>query len=301
LLPLHALTFNEDDENCLLNYVNKHFSTRVSYAPSGQIWYKIQNRQYSNFNHLFAVQNPTLDLEYADLEVKVIKQFFQSADIFREDAKKENINNSLINADCIHFSCHGFFNFDEPLTSALILAESKISEPKQLTNTEYIISLKEGDFFDLKKCLKLEEIFNLNLTQNPLVILSACETGLTDPKSISDEYIGLPSGFLYAGVPSVISSLWTVDEISTAFLMISFYQKLFAQEGAKNVIVAMNEAQLWLRDITKAELEQWIEILPLDPVLMEHVLRLEYLQNLEDNAKPFANPYYWAAFCAIGQ
>jgi CHAT domain-containing protein len=44
----------------------------------------------------------------------------------------------------------------------------------------------------------LGEIFGLSLNQCCLVILSACETVMIDTKSLSDEYIGLPSGFLYA-------------------------------------------------------------------------------------------------------
>jgi hypothetical protein len=49
-----------------------------------------------------------------------------------------------------------------------------------------------------------------------------CETGLSDPSSTSDEYIGLPSGFLKAGSSSIVSSLWSVDDFATALLMIRF-------------------------------------------------------------------------------
>jgi CHAT domain-containing protein len=80
--------------------------------------------------------------------------------------------------------------------------------------------------FDFKKCR--------------LVVLSACETGLIDFTNESDEYIGLPSGFLYAGSSSVVSSLWTVDDMSTAYLMIKFLQNLkVAFDGGKNVSVAV--------------------------------------------------------------
>jgi CHAT domain-containing protein len=108
----------------------------------------------------------------------------------------------------------------------------------------------------LERCLTLGEIFGLNLSQCRLVTLSACETGLTDPTSLSDEYIGLPSGFLYAGSPSVVSSLWTISYISTAFLITKFYNDL--QQGV-SVAVALNQAQRWLRDATGDELQQWME------------------------------------------
>jgi CHAT domain-containing protein len=65
-----------------------------------------------------------------------------------------------------------------------------------------------------------------------LLTLSACETGLIDFDNASDEYIGLPSGFLYAGSPSVVCTLWAVDQVSTAFLLIKFYENL--RESLRN-------------------------------------------------------------------
>jgi CHAT domain-containing protein len=90
--------------------------------------------------------------------------------------------------------------------------------------------------------------------------------------SLSDEYIGLPSGFLYAGSSSVVSSLWKVNDLSTAFLMIKFYQNLSA---GVSVAVSLNQAQLWLKHLTKGDLETWIEEnqLPLDPTVMIPIRR----------------------------
>ena len=130
-----------------------------------------------------------------------------------------------------------------------------------------------------------------------LVTLSACETGLTDFRSLSDEYIGLPSGFLYAGSPSVVSSLWAVNDLSTSFLMIKFYQNL---QEMDSVPIALNQAQIWLRSVTKEELYAWGESLPLP--LYEKMPYLDSaLRELPPNAVPYASPYYWAAFCAVGQ
>jgi CHAT domain-containing protein len=74
--------------------------------------------------------------------------------------------------------------------------------------------------------LTLGKIFEkLDLDQCRLVTFSACESGMIDPTSISDEYIGLPSGFLYAGSPSVVSTLWTVDPLATTLLLTKFYKE----------------------------------------------------------------------------
>ena len=196
----------------------------------------------------------------------------------KAEARKEAIANQRLQAaHCVHFACHGIFDLESPLRSALVLAGVDLNE------------------LELERCLTLGEIFGLNLSQCRLVTLSACETGLTDPTSLSDEYIGLPSGFLYAGSPSVVSSLWTISDISTAFLVAKFYQNL--QQGS-SVAVALNQAQRWLRDATGDELQQWMEEqqLPLNPTL-----KISLARRFRQNREPFQSPFYWAAFCPIGQ
>jgi CHAT domain-containing protein len=129
------------------------------------------------------------------------------------------------------------------------------------------------------------------------VVLSACETGLIDFQNTSDEYIGLPSGFLYAGSSSVVSSLWTVNDLSTSFLVIKFIQILKSATDM-SVPLAMNQAQRWLRDATKEELQQWMIQLSLDSTKKGKIRRLI---NTMTGEKPFDSPYHWAAFTAVGK
>ncbi len=110
------------------------------------------------------------------------------------------IHEKLLQANCIFFFCHGYFNPSSPLDSGLDLAD------ESLTLTDIIAHLK------LENCR--------------LVTLSACETGLTDFQNASDEYIGLPSGFLLAGSTNVVSSFWAVSATATALLMMKFYEEL---------------------------------------------------------------------------
>ncbi|MCC0179706.1 CHAT domain-containing protein [Waterburya agarophytonicola K14] len=151
---------------------------------------------------------------------------------------------------------------------------------------------RDGGNIDLEQCLTLGEIFGLDLRNCRLVTLSACESGLTDFKSLSDEYIGLPSAFLYAGSPSVVSSLWTVSDLSTTFLMIKFYQNL---QEIDSVPIALNQAQLWLRNLTQEEFREWSKDLPLTGDQ-----RFEIDGRFRENEHPFASPYHWGAFCAVG-
>jgi len=292
LFPLHALPISE--KSCLLDC----FPKGVRYAPSCQLLQLAQTRQRSDFTRLFAVQNPTGDLAYTDVEIPAIERYFESADTRkRSAATKSAISEGRLNdAHCVHFSCHGYFNFENPLLSSLLLADCYIDPaPLELDSTHHLL-LQDGRSIDLSKCFTLADVFTLDLRSCCLVTLSACETGFIDFRSLSDEYIGVPSGFIYAGSPSVVSSLWRVDDMASALLMIRFYQNL--QTGS-TVAVALNTAQTWLRDTNTAELQAWVRHLGLEQSLTKQIQR--YLLIFDADEQLFSNPYYWAAFCAIGQ
>lgn len=297
LFPLHALpvevTFAQ--EGILLDL----FPGGVKYAPSCQLLQQAQAKQRSQFSHLFAIQNPTADLTYTDIEVQAIQQHFHPSQILvKGDAKKSAIDNQrLRNAHCVHFSCHGYFNSEQQksMLSALLLADCCIITPNKPDPTSHLL-LQNGTTIDLDKCLTLLDLFTLNLSQCRLVTLSACETGLTDSLYLTDEYIGLNYGFLVAGTASIVCSLWTVNDISTALLIIRFYQNL---KSGSTVAVALNQAQLWLRDATTEQLQQWASHLKLASELTERIV--QFLDWFDADEQPFQAPYYWAAFCAIGQ
>ncbi|MBD2337435.1 tetratricopeptide repeat protein [Calothrix sp. FACHB-156] len=286
LLPLHALPVGK-------SYLIDLFPNGLGYAPSCQLLQLIQTRQRSEFSNLFAIQNPTEDLSYSDIEVKSIEQYFTNKNVLvGKTANKTEVTNQLLqSAHCVHFSSHGYFNSNSPLDSALILANGKIS----------------GNIH-LSAHLTLAEIFNLNLSECRLVTLSASETALTDFTSVSDEYIGFPSAFIVAGSTSVVGSFWSPSDLSTALLMIKFYENIHA---GNTVVVALNQAQIWLREMTVSELselEKWIEdaALQVEPELrlgQRMIIRegLRRFTALSDNTQPFQKPFHWAAFCYIGQ
>jgi CHAT domain-containing protein/tetratricopeptide (TPR) repeat protein len=298
LLPLHALPLNPAGD-CLLDL----FSQGVRYAPSIQLLNLAQTWQRPPLQRLFAVQNPTSDLKFTDVEVSTIRQQFDPhVEVLKRDkADKSALNAaSLGDANCAHFSCHGSFNFEHPLASALILSGGIITTPSTPTaeKSSHYLPYRNGGSIDLDNCLTLGEIFQLDLHQCRLVTLSACETGLTDANSLGDEYVGLPSGFLYAGSANVVSSLWAVSDLSTTLLMIKFYQNL---KETESVSIALNQAQQWLRQVTKLELLDWISHLTLrssEKFLVDSWT--EKLDLVNDNTRIFNSPYHWAAFCSIG-
>jgi CHAT domain-containing protein len=252
---------------------------------------QVQLRKRSDFHSLFAIQNPTEDL-YRQYEhdlgaVGAIKKQFTDTYILKEsNAAKSAIlplkealqtvtpNEKILGANCLFFFCHGYFDRESPVDSGLQLADENLTLADIITH------------FDLKNCR--------------LVTLSACETGLTDFRNFSDEYISLPYGFLLAGTTNVVSSLWTVSATATALLMIKFYEELQQQN---QIAVALNTAQSWLRNTTVQGFQDWLVQSQLSRVWQRQLLndfnQIKAKQGA--TAKPFEQPYYWAAFCAIGK
>ncbi|WP_026786840.1 CHAT domain-containing protein [Planktothrix rubescens] len=313
LFPLHALSvsqqtwlrFNPETPHlqpptnpCLLDC----FKKGVRYAPSCQLLQRVQQRERppAATRTLFAIQNPTEDLDYTDIEVETIKRDFSPADILsKQQATKTALLDNLetiAQAHYVHFSCHGSFDFQTPLISSLILAGAMESTDSPTPTGQKSLRLRSGGQANPAKCLTLQDIFaTLNLPKCRLVTLSACETGLTDTTKQSDDCIGLATGFLYAGSQGVLSSLWSVNDFATAYLMIKCYENLETSDMA----VALNTAQLWLRDATQSKLLEWIGKLKLDLESTQHIKG--FLESYDSDETPFESPVFWAAFCAIGK
>ncbi|WP_449419221.1 CHAT domain-containing protein [Phormidium nigroviride] len=336
LLPLHALsaTRNLPNSETKTGYLLDLYTNGIQYAPSSQFLERLHQRQRPPINDifpLFAIQNPTEDLRYTEIEVEEISRAFNPhAHILKRSEatkiafKSEATLKKLTDSYYAHFSCHGSFNSLNPLDSALVLAgdlpqisleppqpplvrggqdeEEEKEEEKEgkegEENQNRYLTLRDGRRFRIEtQCLTLKEIFaTLNLPLCRLVSLSACETGLVS-RVDTDEYIGLASGFLYAGAGNVVSSLWSVSDFSTAFLMIRFYQNLRDEE--LSVCQALQAAQNWLRKVTRTDFLTWLK----NEVKMDQILVADlkiYIRRSFPNLQPFANPQYWAAFCAIG-
>jgi CHAT domain-containing protein/Tfp pilus assembly protein PilF len=144
----------------------------------------------------------------------------------------------------VHFATHGLLDSQHPELSGLLL--SMFDEQG-----------RAQDGF-----LRMHEVFNLKLNAD-VVVLSACQTGLG--KDVRGEgLVGLTRGFMYAGAPRVVVSLWSVDDPATAELMTRFYRGMLVEK--------LRPAQ---------------------------ALRAAQVSMLRD--KRFAAPFYWAAFTLQGE
>jgi CHAT domain-containing protein len=145
------------------------------------------------------------------------------ADVWLDlDASESNVfSRDMQGYQILHFATHGLLNTEHPGFTGLVLS---------------LVGESEGDGF-----LRVSEIFNLKLGA-PLVMLSACETGLGKEKR-GEGIMGLSRAFMYAGAPTVGVSLWAVSDRSTARLMTDFYSSYLADKNA-TAAGALRQAQL---------------------------------------------------------
>jgi len=125
----------------------------------------------------------------------------------------------------VHFATHGIINSVYPELSGIVLSLVDESGSPQ-------------DGF-----LRLHEIYSLKLTAE-LAVLSACQTGL-GKEMHGEGLVGLTRGFMYAGVPRVVASLWNVKDEATAELMKRFYTAMFREGKTASAALQAAQASMW--------------------------------------------------------
>ena len=319
LFPLHALPLSDG------KFLLDRYLEGIQYAPSCQLLQQITI--HPNFDQLLALQNPTSDLKYTDLEVTSIAPKFAIRHILPgNEASKRNLLEKYLdrleNAHCAHFSCHGSFNPDDPLKSFLILSGGIVGEePPQppllrgeqeeevikvpllkgdlggsnLDESERYVEWREGKTADINNCLTLADILLLQFKHCRLVVLSACETALIDTKNRSD-YIGLPTGFIHAGAMGTLASLWAVNDLSTALIMVKFYELL---QPEVRIGKALPDTQRWFKSAKTPDLVSWVEESDSFDKAQKKLI-IKELKGYNDDEQPYGDVYHWGAFCAIG-
>ena len=281
LLPLHAACQDTDGE---LHYLLDKYE--VCYAPSCSVlrccldWNAMRRDRRS----LFAVQNPQHDLAFADWDVEEAARHFERTCILAGNEANLSRVTDLVNLGHeVLFSCHGRYNVTDVWDSELVL---------------------QG-----QDRLKRAEMLELDLSQAWLVVLSACETNVTDYRDLMDEVQGIHTAFLMAGAPTVIGTLWSVNDLSTALLMKRFHENLYVRRMRR--AEAIRAAQIWLRDLQLQEVEQLLaekrtELVSVNaPKRVAAIDMIKAAHHLTDlaaanNGRPFAHPHWWAAFQCVG-
>jgi CHAT domain-containing protein len=224
-VPFHAL---HDGREYL---IDRH---EISYSPSASVFKLCVEKARSQRanGRMLVIGVPDEAAPFIREEVKTVHSLWPDAQVLvGEEATLHQLKQQAPSCRLLHLASHGVFRRDNPMFSALRLSDG---------------------------WLNLYDIFNLNLSAE-LVTLSACETGMNEVFP-GDELIGLMRGFLYAGAPSLIVSLWVVHDRSTAEFMRWLYAGL--REGL-NKRAALRQAQLAVK-------------------------------------QEYKHPYYWAPFTLMG-
>ncbi|MEO9884402.1 MAG: CHAT domain-containing tetratricopeptide repeat protein, partial [Balneola sp.] len=272
LLPFDALYINS-------SFLIEKFS--IKYLPSSTIYKYIEPPHRTTSRELFAVAGSGLNgstsqtknyssLPSTILEVDVIsKEFIDVLTLKDQEVSESKIKSLPLNEfRYLHFATHGNVNELNPQQSGLIISELVESEG----------AFQEDGYLNSKEISSLT--FNADL-----VVLSACNTAVG--KIISGEGLhGLQRSFFKAGASSVVVSLWSVYDNSTASFMGSFYKNLSRLE--KEEIGLWNKFKLFF-DLYEPPMFGYKEN-------ALHMAKKELLDH------PYYNhPVYWAPFIMIGK
>ncbi len=201
----------------------------VSVAPSANFYVRALGRSVAEPGDgpALIVANPSLasgeeslqPLAGADAEAAGIASLLRSASILRgSDATVEHFVKAAADASLIHFAGHAVVNPLRPELSSLVLAPDR-----------------EGG----GTRLYARDIYRLRLPHVRLVVLSACDSA--NGKTVGDSPLSLATSFIAAGAPTVVASLWAVDDAATSEFFNDFYGRL--RQGIQPA-AALREAQI---------------------------------------------------------
>jgi len=211
---------------------------RLHALPSDKLERSAQDTGLVNFDRLVASRRE------ADAIVALAGEHLSNEALDFDASLETATSPDLSQYRIVHFATHALLNSQHPELSGIVL------------------SLVDRQGRPQDGFMQAQEVYNLRLNAD-LVVLSACQTALG--KEVEGEgLIGLTRGFMYAGAPRVLASLWRVPDRATMVLMRRFYSGILSK--GLPAAAALREAQAAMR----AE-------------------------------KQRAAPYYWAGFTLQGE
>ena len=203
-LPFSALAQEKDGA---LRYLMQDYNLAVVTKSSDLMALSSQASQKGI--SLLALGNPDGSLPGAELEVKNLNSIFPN---MKTASKDRDLLNKLGSANTLHLATHGVVNHREPMETYLVLAG--------------------------QDRLSLNDISGADLSQLKLVTLSACETAISSEQGDQGEVATLADSFSFAGVNTLVASLWKVSDESTGILMLHFYQNLKSGMSSSKALTA---------------------------------------------------------------
>ncbi|MEM1250224.1 MAG: CHAT domain-containing tetratricopeptide repeat protein [Acidobacteriota bacterium] len=279
LLPLHAARL-VDGSGC-----TRIFGEEIELAQAPSLRWLVAARRVlaasgNRRPRLVGVSDPPggpRSLPFAEAELEMIAASFgdRRVKLNGAEATTEALERALPNATHVHLACHGSFDMEEPLDTALQLADGPWTLREMLDGRPFV--------------------------GVRLVTFSACLTAVTDSVRALDERSDLPTACLESGAAGVVATLWQVADLPTFLFMEHFYREL---ANGRDVSASLARAQRRLRELRADELNQWLKT-KLDSTEASALRRVASRVAIEiglcaDDERPYEDPYYWAGFVYIG-
>ncbi|TFK65420.1 hypothetical protein BDN72DRAFT_773366 [Pluteus cervinus] len=231
--PIHAAGIYTDDGHArgpvLSDYVvSSYFSSASALA------FATRPENPSQKFSLLTIANPTgAGLPGTESELEKIKKHTKTRELTCGGATVEAVKNEMEHASWVHFACHGIAKPDEPMESALILANHAH--------------------------LTLREISDMSLPQAEFAFLSACYTARGVAEA-PDQAAHLSTGMLVCGYRSVIGTMWQISDGYAPFVADHVYAKMLegGQSDYRRAACALHDAVQALRKEHKVGFETWL-------------------------------------------
>ena len=192
---------------------------------------------------------------------------------------KAAVAQALPDADIVIFGTHGTFS------------------PSSLEQTHLVLHGKPWTVADM--------VAMSDLQKRALLVLIACEIGAVAATPGEGAAWGIPGALIGAGASAVVANLWPVEDITSNILLERFLVHL-AHPGyrpAAALFRAVRDLRRMSRDEALGYCREYLDRLKkakaTPPVLIGARSLLEWVQD-NDDAQPFAHPYFWGATVVVG-
>lgn len=268
LLPLHCMPTDSSGELLFLDRFQS-----VTYAPSLKLLHRNRERPNALASNVIAFSPSVSPLPWAEAEACVVSRTLDcTAKVSGANATPERWIEMASASNILHVACHGLWDPVDPFRSSLILS-GEVAESSKLRAA----TIMRGNRLD-----------NLSL-----ITLSACHSG-THLQRIHtfQEYRGLDGTLLAMGARVVVSTLWSVGDLSAMLLAARFYHEL---KQGKSPVTALHVATQQLRN---GYLENMPEDTSFGDMLDEQALG--WRTETEALSEEFRHPSSWGAFRCSG-
>lgn len=271
-LPLHA-AYDRERQQYLCDQYD------ILYAPSAAIQTMIL-AQRSEYNQersaVLSIAPGARDLRFPVAEARAVAQAWNGSSLIADEATCQQVLQRATSCRVLHVAGHAHFYSQLPLLSGIEFAD------KHLTAWDFLQIAPLG-------C--------------DLVFVNGCESGISHVQS-GDEWTGLVQALLYAAAPSLLLTLWKIDDLAARTFAHIFYQQLYSQppNQAERFSRVLHNAIQVFRRISRDEIFALLRQDGFAEKEIGHIFtQLPSSNGANKNEAPFAHPYFWAPYVLNGE